>query len=52
MTLAEIRAFRRELLDAVHEQASEPVPELESIKGVVDEFTGRLEVELNGTKEE
>jgi len=46
MTLTEVRDFRVELLDAVHEMASEPVPDLESVRAPVEGFTRRLEEEI------
>jgi len=45
MTLKEIREFKVGLLDLVNEQASEPVPDLDSVRDLVDAFIGKLEIE-------
>lgn len=46
MTLKEVRDFRHALLDMVHEQSTDPVPDLESLKALVEGFTRMLEEEI------
>ena len=48
MTPREIREFRLELLDLVQEQSTEPVPDIEAVKALVEGFCGRLEAEAAG----
>lgn len=50
MNAQEIREFRLELLDLVHEQAAEPVPDIEAIRELVDGFTRRLEEEAEASR--
>lgn len=45
MTLKQITDFRLELLDLVHEQSTEPLPDIEAIRALVEGFTRRLEEE-------
>lgn len=50
MTIAEMRAFKLELMDDVWELAQEPVGHPEAIRERVDAFFERLETE-NGEEE-
>lgn len=45
MNLQEIREFKVGLLDMVHEQSTDPVPDLGAVKELVDRFCARLEEE-------
>jgi hypothetical protein len=48
MTPAEIRIFKVELLDEVHELASDPVADADGVKRKIEAFFTRLENHLNG----
>ena len=48
MTPAEIREFKIDLLDDIHELATEPVGDPEAIRRKVEEFFSKLEAETNG----
>jgi hypothetical protein len=50
MTPADIRRFKLELLDDIHELASEPVADAEEIRQKVEGFFSRLEEEADGEK--
>jgi hypothetical protein len=45
MTPQEIREFKLELLDSVHELATEPVADLDGVKQRVEEFFAQLEAD-------
>jgi hypothetical protein len=44
MTAAEIRDFKVELLDEIHELASDPVADPEDVRQKVEQFFAKLEV--------
>ena len=46
MTPAEIRSFKVESLDDIHELASEPVADAESVRQRVEVFFTKLEEEI------
>jgi hypothetical protein len=48
MNAQEIRAFRVDLLDGIHELATEPVADAEEVRRKVNEFFDRLERETDG----
>jgi hypothetical protein len=50
MTPAEVRKFKVELLDDIHELASEPVADPEEIRQKVEAFFSKLEAEADGEK--
>ena len=43
MTHTELKEAKIELLDAVHELASDPIPDLEAVKDKIDEVFKKLE---------
>jgi hypothetical protein len=45
MDAAEIRQFKVELLDEIHELATEPVADPESLRVRIEEFFDKLEAE-------
>jgi hypothetical protein len=51
MTPQELREFKIELLDDIHELATEPVNDPEAVKAKVEEFFDRLESELGEVAE-
>jgi hypothetical protein len=46
MTPAEIRSFKVELLDDIHELSSDPVGDAERVRAKVEEFFTKLEAEI------
>lgn len=50
MTVQDIRAFKVDLLDTVHELATEPVPNTEEIRHKIEALFSELEKQL-GKKE-
>jgi hypothetical protein len=46
MTPAEIRKFKVELLDDIHELASDPVSDAEEVRAKVEAFFSKLEAEI------
>ena len=49
MTIQELRDFKVELLDDIHELATEPVADPESVRQKIEEFFMKLEA-ANGEK--
>lgn len=46
MEAAEVRQFKVELLDEIHELATEPVADPESLRQKIEDFFSKLEAEL------